>query len=202
MALVVITGGVRSGKSGAAQRLAESRSALGQPVVVAVFASESDAEMAERIARHQGDRPDGFTVVEAIGSTTWLRGVPRDALLLVDCLGTCLGRAMLEAWDATAPPGTGMADAAELPPGFAEEFTTRSAALVEALVMRAGDTIVVTNEVGSGVVPAFATGRIFRDELGRANAALLGAADAGFLASCGRLVDLTALPRDAAWPED
>ena len=56
MALVVITGGARSGKSGAAQRLAESRSAQGQPVVVAVFASESDAEMTDRIARHRSDR--------------------------------------------------------------------------------------------------------------------------------------------------
>jgi adenosyl cobinamide kinase/adenosyl cobinamide phosphate guanylyltransferase len=202
MALVVITGGARSGKSGAAQRLAESRFAEGQAVVVAVFASESDAEMSERIARHQQDRPAGFAVVEATGSTGWLGDISRQTLLVLDCLGTCLGLAMLDAWKATADPGADLAEASELPPGFSEEFARRSTALVEALTARAGDTIVVTNEVGSGVVPAFATGRAFRDELGRANVALTRCADAAYLVASGRLIDLTALPQHITWPED
>jgi adenosyl cobinamide kinase/adenosyl cobinamide phosphate guanylyltransferase len=202
MALVVITGGARSGKSGAAQRLAESRSAEGQPVVVAVFASESDAEMTDRIARHRADRAPGFSVVEATGSAGWLGGVPVGSLLLVDCLGTCLGLALEEAWAETSSADTAMSDTVELPAGCAVAFETRSTALVDALAARTDDTIIVTNEVGAGVVPAFATGRIFRDELGRANAALIAIADAAYLAVGGRLLDLAALPRDAAWPED
>lgn len=202
MALVVITGGARSGKSRAAVKLAESRYAQGQPVVAAVFASESDAEMTERIARHRADRPEGFTVVEATGATGWLAQVPRGSLLVLDCLGTCLGRAMLEVWASTAAPGEDMSDAAQLPPGFVEEFEARSATLVDALASRVGDTIVVTNEAGSGIVPTYATGRVFRDELGRANAALVGLADAAYLATAGRLLDLSALPRDIAWPVD
>jgi len=202
MALVVVTGGARSGKSRAAQQLAESRQREGQPVVVAVFASESDAEMTERIARHRADRPAGFAVVEASGTASWIAVVPADSLLLLDCVGTWLGRAMLEVWAATAPTGADMSDAAELPEAFAGQFEARVAELVDALASRTGDTIVVTNEAGSGVVPAFASGRIFRDELGRANAALIGIADAAYLAVAGRLLDISALPRKIHWPED
>jgi adenosylcobinamide kinase/adenosylcobinamide-phosphate guanylyltransferase len=202
MALVVMTGGARSGKSGAAQRLAESRHTSGQPVVVAVFASESDAEMTDRIARHRADRVDGFSVVEATGSAGWLDEVPDGSMLVVDCLGTCLGLALVEAWDEASPDHVPMQDAEELPAGCTSAFEARCAALVDALAARGGDTIIVTNEVGAGVVPAFATGRLFRDELGRANAALIGIADAAYLVVGGRLLDLAALPRDIAWPED
>lgn len=202
MALVLITGGARSGKSRAAEALARTRSQDGQPVVVAVFASESDAEMTDRIARHRADRPSGFTVIEATGSAEWVAGVAPEALLLVDCLGTCMGRAMLEAWERTAEPGSDMTHAAELPAGFETAFHDSSESLVDALIARAGDTIVVSNEVGSGIVPAFATGRVFRDELGRANALLSGRADAAYCAVAGRLLDLTALPREISWPED
>lgn len=202
MALVVITGGARSGKSRVAQDLALSRHRTGQPVVVAVFASQSDSEMTDRIARHRADRPDGFTVLEADGSASWIAGVPADSLLLVDCVGTWLGRAMLETWNVTALLGADMSDAEELPAEFGAQFEARVAALVDALATRRGDTIVVTNETGSGVVPAYATGRIFRDELGRANAALTHAADAAYLVVAGRVMNLCTLPREISWPED
>ena len=70
------------------------------------------------------------------------------------------------------------------------------------LVSRRGDTVVVTNEVGGGVVPAYALGRVFRDVLGRANRALVDGADAAYLCVAGRLVDLHARPTQAIWPED
>ncbi len=202
MALVVITGGARSGKSGAAQRLAEARARDGKRVVVAVFASETDAEMTDRIAHHQASRPDGFTVVEATDSESWLDAAGHDDLLVVDCLGTCVGRAMLEVWESVVPAGTDMSDAAELPARFETEFTARATALVGRVAARTGDTVVVTNEVGSGIVPAYATGRLFRDVLGRANAVLIGGADAAYIAVGGRLIDLGSLPRDIAWPRD
>ena len=103
-----------------------------------VFASESDPEMTERISRHRADRPSGFSVVEATGHLGWLESVPDDALLLLDCLGTCLGLAMLAAWAATAPADASMNDASELPPGFAAEFESRRESLVEALIGRRG----------------------------------------------------------------
>lgn len=202
MALVVVTGGVRSGKSRAAQRLAEMRAREGQAVVVAVFARESDPEMIQRIEAHRTSRPEAFEVIEAGSSAQWLESVADGSLLLLDCLGTCLGQAMLDAWGETAAPVSDMAEATELPTSFEAAFSNRVDMLVAGLIARRGDTIVVTNEVGQGVVPAFATGRIFRDELGRANRALVDVADAAYLVVAGRLVDLTALPRDIAWPQD
>jgi len=202
MALVVITGGARSGKSRAAEQLARSRALEGALVTVAVFGSESDAEMTNRIAHHRSHRPEAFATLAATDSRAWLAQVPAGALLVVDCLGTCAGRAMLEVWDECAAAGAAMTDAAELPDGFEAAFVGRIGEIVALLAERSGDTIVVTNEVGDGVVPAYATGRIFRDELGRANRALVDVADAAYLAVAGRLLDLTDAPRDIDWPTD
>ncbi len=60
----------------------------------------------------------------------------------------------------------------------------------------------MTNEVGDGLVPAYASGRLFRDVLGRANRMLVSRADRSYLTVCGRLVDLSALSASPAWPED
>ncbi len=190
MALVVFTGGARSGKSSAAQRLAARRSAeSGAPVVVAVFGSgDGDPEMAARIERHRSDRPDAFTTIEAASALSWRAEVPSGSILLLDCLGTLAGLAMGAATDA--------GDAPIAPDHLDEILATVTAWLSE----RDGDTIVVTNEVGSGVVPAYASGRAFRDALGRANAALIGRADAAYLALAGRLLDLTESPTDTDWP--
>jgi len=202
MALVLITGGARSGKSRAAEQLAKSRALDGVAVTVAVFGSESDAEMTDRIAIHRAHRPDGFATLPAEDSLSWLTAVPADGLLVVDCLGTCMGRAMLEVWEECAAAGADMTDAAELPVGFESAFTARVTEIISGLAVRFGDTIVVTNEVGAGVVPAFATGRIFRDELGRANRLLADIADASYFAVAGRMIDLTAAPRSISWPSD
>jgi adenosylcobinamide kinase / adenosylcobinamide-phosphate guanylyltransferase len=206
VALVVITGGARSGKSKVAEHLAYERSQLGAGVVVVVFghsASNTDLEFAERIARHQSARPAAFQTLEASGDMTWLEEADADALLVVDCLGTWLGRVMEEVWE-TLPTSETLhaADAARLPEGFETQCTARLDRAVDALARRTGDTIVVTNEVGDGLVPTHATGRLFRDLLGRANRALVASADAAYVVIAGRCVDLTALPSQASWPRD
>ncbi len=203
MALVVFTGGTRSGKSSAAQELARIRELDGSHVTVAVFGRENvDAEFVERVAAHRSVRPVGFVTVEALHSRQWTSDVPAQDLLLVDCLGTWMGLAMEEAFAACAPVDLGAADADVLPAGFAHEFAARTEPVLSWLLQRAGDTIVVTNEVGCGVVPAWATGRFFRDELARANRRLVASADAACLSVCGRLLSLDSLPSVARWPED
>ena len=206
MSLVVITGGARSGKSSAAEKLALGRQALGSHVAVAVFghsARNNDMEFAERIAKHQANRPDGFQTLEPSADAVWIGHAPQDSLLVIDCLGTLLGRLMEDAWQAISSQITlNGADADTLPPGLAVACETALDDVVQALVARKGDTIVVTNEVGQGIVPAFATGRLFRDLLGRANHTLVGHADAAYLAVAGRLIDLSGLPLEATWPED
>ena len=153
-----------------------------------------DAEFAERVRRHQADRPESFALVEAADSRTWVDRVDPGALLLLDCLGTLVGMVMSEEWPAEET-GVALLDAgSDLPPGYAARVEARVADAVGSCWRVAGDTIVVTNEVGDGVVPAYGSGRLFRDVLGRANRSLVGAADRSYLAVCGRLVDLSDQP--------
>jgi adenosylcobinamide kinase/adenosylcobinamide-phosphate guanylyltransferase len=161
-----------------------------------------DAEMADRIVRHQSARPAEFAVVEAQDSAGWLDRVGAESLLLLDCLGSLVGMVMAEEWPAEAQGGELIDAAEELPSGYAERVETQVSQLIGALCAREGDTIVVTNEVGDGVVPAYASGRLFRDVLGRANRALVGRADRAYLTVCGRLFDLNAAATSPQWPED
>lgn len=201
MALVVFTGGARSGKSAAAERLAASRHADGQRVVVAVFGREDDLEMADRIRAHRLQRPAGFETLECGSDLTVLSSAAEDSLLLVDCLGTLLGACMELAWERCADSALGEHEA-RVPPGMADAVAELFDPQVASLLARAGDTIVVTNEVGDGVVPAHASGRLFRDLLGRANRRIVTHADAAYLCVAGRLIDLTSFPSHAAWPHD
>jgi len=195
MGLMVITGGARSGKSAVAER------AVGQseaPVTVTVFGQpDDDPEMAERIARHQADRPDGWILVEATDSVEWTERVG-EGTLLVDCLGTLLAMVMGEVL--AEETGATEAEVPQLPAGFEAEVERRFAALVGWIVKREGNTVVVTNEVGDGIVPAYPSGRVFRDVLGRANRSLVTRAQVAYLVVAGRIIDLTALPAKPKWP--
>jgi len=193
---MVFTGGARSGKSAAAQ---ETVMRSGADVCVAVFGRAEDDEMAERIEQHRAARPDGWRVVEAADSVEWTERVQGD-VLLVDCLGTLLGMVMGEV---LAEMGSGeLVGVAALPDGYEAEVERRFAAIVGWIVRREGHTVVVTNEVGDGVVPAYATGRVFRDVLGRANRALVDRVDRAYLVVAGRLVPLHDLSERAPWPWD
>jgi adenosylcobinamide kinase / adenosylcobinamide-phosphate guanylyltransferase len=195
MSLVVITGGARSGKSRAAQQLVSAKYEAAT-VVVSVHALD-DHEMLRRIDRHKAARPTGFHVVEAHEGMSWTSEVPVDACLLLDCLGTLLGLIIGAAFGADAEQPR----ADDLVGSEVEELVEAGAgALVEWLIARDADTVVVTNEVGSGVVPSYPDARLFRDVLGAANRTLTEASDAAYLAVAGRLIDLKALPREAAWP--
>jgi adenosylcobinamide kinase/adenosylcobinamide-phosphate guanylyltransferase len=189
MSLIVLTGPVRSGKSGMAERLASER---GGPVVCAVAGWTGDGEMERRVAAHRASRPDGWSTLEARLDPAWLADVPRDAVLLLDCLGSVIANACFEVvGDAPVAGAAAESAVARAVDGF-----------LAVLLGRAGDTVVVTNETGWGVVPKWASARIFRDELGRANRRLVEAADAAYLVVDGRCVDLSVLPMGPQWPTD
>lgn len=192
MALIVITGGARSGKSAAAARLAKQH---GGDVWVAVAGRpEVDPEMARRVARHRADRPAHWVTLEVAGEhiPSWFASVPQDVCLVIDCLGTLVAERVFgsDGHD----PGPWVSEALEERAAEVAEY------LVGAALARVGDTIVVTNEVGLGIVPMSASGRLFRDTIGRANARLVAAADAAYLCVCGRCLDLCALPELPSWP--
>jgi adenosylcobinamide kinase/adenosylcobinamide-phosphate guanylyltransferase len=169
MPLLVLLGGARSGKS----RLAvEMGTKWDGRVVVIVTAEARDDEMAERIKRHRADRPGEWdTVEEPLDLETALGSVPEDALALVDCLTLWVSNLVEK----------GLEDQ-EI-----EELARRSAAAAAA---RSADTIVVSNEVGSGIVPANALARRFQDLLGRVNSIWADASDRAALVVAGRVLPL------------
>jgi adenosyl cobinamide kinase/adenosyl cobinamide phosphate guanylyltransferase len=174
-----------------------SRVGTGAATVVVFGRETQDQEFAERIARHRADRPEHWTTLEADDASGWSARVPEGETVLVDCMGTLLGLIMEEAGLEAEP-----ADPEVLPAAFEAHVESALGDIVGWLLSRRGDTVVVTNEVGEGVVPAYALGRVFRDVLGRANRALVDGADAAYLCVAGRLVDLCAIPTEATWPED
>lgn len=185
--LAVVTGPVRSGKSRVALDLAIR---TGRGIVIAVGGRADDEEMARRIAAHQADRPADIRVLEATEDPAWIAGVPAGACLLVDCLGTLLGMGFVGL----------VPEDAELAGADAErEADARAEALVAALLARDGDTVVVGNEVGWGIVPATPLGRLFRDVMGRSLRMLVDSADVAVAVIAGRCIDLTDLPQEVRW---
>jgi adenosylcobinamide kinase/adenosylcobinamide-phosphate guanylyltransferase len=189
MSLLLVTGGARSGKSAVGARLAVER---GGRVAIAVSGAAMDDEMRRRIETHQRDRETSWRTLE-LGKDPVkdLSGAGHDECLLLDCLGSVVGRIIAEAC---------LGDVSVVPASTESAVEQQVDALIEHIVKRPGDTVVVTNEVGDGVVPPYADGRLFRDVLGRANRRLVDVSDGAWLVVAGRCVDLTNLPADPGWP--
>ncbi len=160
--IALVLGGARSGKSAFAERLAAG---LPAPVTYVATATASDADMAERIARHRARRPSAWATEE-------------------------VGAALVEALDRL--PGTTLVDslgswvaACDMAPDVD--------GLVAVLARRAGDTVLVSEEVGLGVHPPTAIGVRFRDAVGEVNAAVAAVADDARLVVAGRGLRLEVL---------
>jgi adenosylcobinamide kinase / adenosylcobinamide-phosphate guanylyltransferase len=151
--LTFVLGGARSGKSAYAERLASDSA---YPVTyIATAPASDDAEFAARIAHHRERRPAHWQLLEA---SVDLAG----ALTSVDAPGHCVLIDCLTLWLANllCPPD-GSAPATD--------FSSRIAAFETALGAATGKVIVVSNEIGLGVVPLGAATRLYVDELGRLN---------------------------------
>jgi adenosylcobinamide kinase / adenosylcobinamide-phosphate guanylyltransferase len=190
--LIFLLGGARSGKTEQAQRLAAE---LGGEVTYVATAEAGDEEMRGRIAAHRAARPAGWQTMERplrLGDvlTEWDASV-----VVVDCL-TLLVSNILS--DAGSPLGSGVSPAS--PEGPRGEHAP--AALVEARVEEELNEllaawkdaqfhlIVVSNEVGLGLVPDNALGRVYRDALGRANQRMAQAADEVYFMVAGLAVKI------------
>ncbi|GAA4659226.1 bifunctional adenosylcobinamide kinase/adenosylcobinamide-phosphate guanylyltransferase [Gordonia humi] len=156
---VFVTGGARSGKSCHAEAM------LADVVDVVYIAAggprDDDPDWARRVAAHRARRPSTWTTLETTDLAATLRATT--APVLIDCLGT---------WLAARCDHHGVWTGGDLAGVRAE-----AADLVAAWRTRAAATVAVSNEVGSGVVPGTPAGRLFRDELGRLNAAVAAASD-------------------------
>jgi adenosylcobinamide kinase/adenosylcobinamide-phosphate guanylyltransferase len=169
MTLTLLLGGARSGKSALAERLAARWDG---PVTVVVTAQARDAEMAERIRRHLARRPAGWqTVEEPLDLEAALARVPAEAQVLLDCLTLWVSN-LLE---------RGLTD---------EQVGRLARSAAAAAAAREAPTVVVSNEVGSGIVPADPLSRRYRDLLGQVNAVWAAAADQTLLLVAGRALSL------------
>ena len=159
---LLVLGGARSGKSAYAQRLAEG--AAPERLYLAT-AEAGDAEMAARIARHQAERGDGWTTREeplALAEALTAEARP-GRVVLVDCLTLWISNLMF----------AGRGVEAEI------------ARLAQAISALEGPAVIVSNEVGLGLVPETKLGRDFRDAQGRANREVARACDAVVLVAAG-----------------
>ncbi len=188
--LVLATGGARSGKSAYVERRA---AASGRPVVYLATgfpASQGDADWAARVAVHQQRRPTHWQTVESADIPDTLGSVAPGRCVIVDCLALWLTRLV----DQTE----GWTDPAAAVTLLDSEIARLCDALGEASA-RDVEVFIVTNEVGSGVVPASNSGRLFRDLLGRLNAELSAVCDEAVLLVAGRALVLPKVPEQQLW---
>jgi adenosylcobinamide kinase/adenosylcobinamide-phosphate guanylyltransferase len=190
--LVLILGGARSGKSTFAEQLALQS---GRSVAFIATATASDDEMRERIQRHRASRPASWYTIEEpyqLAEAIQLAAQQADVLLL-DCMTIWLNNWLLahnlteleETAASRQPVGAVLAAVNELLAAFASLPDTKT-------------LVVVTNEVGLGIVPAYALGRVYRDLLGLVNQRLAAASDQVYLMVAGLAVDIKRLHEDAA----
>ncbi len=172
---VLVTGGVRSGKSRHAEALLSSAPSVSYVAPGPSAAEDPDPDWVARIAAHQSRRPASWTTVETRDLVAALR---LDGPVIVDCLGTWLTAVLDERglWEAPSDEITGVVN--DLLDGVVAALSLRS------------EAVLVTNEVGLGVVPAHRSGRLFRDLLGTVNQRVASACDEVHLVVAGRVLKL------------
>ncbi|MFZ6031420.1 MAG: cobamide remodeling phosphodiesterase CbiR [Chloroflexota bacterium] len=175
--LTLLLGGARSGKSTHAQDLAHS---LGNDVLYVATATAGDEEMAQRIANHRAERPAHWRTLEAPANTgAAIQAVdPPPEVILLDCLTLLVSNVLL-----ALPEDAGETEAAQAVDQALD-------ALLAAFRASKARWIVVSNEVGMGLVPPYPLGRLYRDVLGRANQRLARSAGEVLLLVAGLPVNL------------
>jgi adenosylcobinamide kinase/adenosylcobinamide-phosphate guanylyltransferase len=169
MATTLLIGGARSGKSALAVDMAE---AWNGPVTFIATAEARDEEMTARIEQHRDERPSHWsTVEEPIEIAKALESVPDGALVILDCLTLWVANLMDR--------------------GFSEkEINDRARHALKAAVLRAWPVVVVTNEVGSGIVPDNPAARAFQDLLGSINTIFATDARHVLFVAAGRVLSM------------
>ena len=178
--LILVTGGARSGKSSFAEGYAKN---TGLPVTYLATSRIADEEMRARIDHHRAQRPAHWSTLEADTRPGETLSGARGAVLL-DCITMLVANLMVDEnvnWDQHTDED--------------DERCQRAVdAQIESLITasRKEDItlIVVTNELGMGLVPVYPFGRVFRDVAGRANQRLAAAADEAYLLVSGIAVKL------------
>ncbi|MCG8650516.1 MAG: bifunctional adenosylcobinamide kinase/adenosylcobinamide-phosphate guanylyltransferase [Pirellulales bacterium] len=180
--ITLVLGGVRSGKSRFAQELAGRVG--GDDVLFVATAQPGDGEMEQRIKHHRRSRRPGWKTLERpLGTGAAIEQLAElPSVVLVDCLTMLVSNVICQEGKDSAPFETWQADVIK-----------EVDALLGVAASRAVDLLIVSGEVGSGVVPDHPLGRAFRDLLGMANQRVAAAASATYCLMAGLAVNLTDL---------
>jgi len=186
--LILVLGGARGGKSAFAQQLAAQLG--GQDVLFAATAEPLDDEMRARISNHQQQRPTGWRTVEAPrGVAAAITATAAGAkVVLVDCMTLLVSNVLMTLGEDPEPAAAQRAVDKEVEP------------LLQVVRDSEAMFIVVSNEVGMGVVPPYPLGRLYRDLLGRANQMLAASADRVYFMVAGLPMCLKPLPASPPAP--
>ena len=193
MSLILITGGARAGKSSFAQRLAQQ---LGgdRNVCFVATAEPGDEEMRVRIAAHRADRPPEWRTIEAPHSIVPALEVLAESgtarVVLLDCLTLLVSNVLL-----AQPARLGTVE--DIWPAVENEVN----ALLRFASQSAVTTVVITNEVGLGIVPDNRLARVYRDLLGRANQRLAASSAFVYLVVAGIALEIKALQGSLGLPK-
>jgi len=172
--IVLITGGVRSGKSSFAEKLAGN---LGQKIAFIATAQSLDKEMEDRIAQHRANRPvhwetyeEPYQVAQVIQK---VREKTEVEVILLDCLALLVSNLMQNYQQDSSNNG------------LAEKIIWKINEITSEATQCSATVIIVSNEVGLGLVPANPMGRFFRDILGKANQIIASSSDEVYLMVAG-----------------
>jgi len=182
--LILVTGGARSGKSSFAEKLARE---AGKDVTYVATAQPLDEEMAKRIYEHKRSRPQNWkTVEEPLNVAPVIeQESKRGNVILLDCLALFVANVLLAQEDPTGEKAS-------------QKILCEIEKLATTCKKAQGEVIIVTNEVGMGIVPEYPISRTYRDLLGKANQIMASYADIVYLMVCGIPIDLKSLNRALA----
>ncbi len=169
--MILVLGGARSGKSTYAQNLVEAE---GKPGLFVATATAGDAEMAARIAAHQASRSALWTTLESPQQVAQaIQKAPGTDWVLLDCITLLVSNILMSFPEPVDERAYQQAVKAEIE------------ALISTYRAYPGSWILISNEVGLGLVPPYALGRYYRDALGWANQRLAQASDQVLLMVAG-----------------
>jgi adenosylcobinamide kinase/adenosylcobinamide-phosphate guanylyltransferase len=187
MAVTLVTGPVRSGKS---RYVIEIAQASGRRIryVATSMRDGSDDEWDTRLTRHVHDRPSSWDSIESASLAhevliALFRDCGPDDCIVVDALGTWLAARIATQIDALERDFA----------AFEAQMDQEASELAQAMLESRAQVVAVAEEVGWDIVPVAASARLFRDVLGRMKQRLAAGADAVFLVVCGFALDLRAL---------
>ncbi|MCK8817374.1 bifunctional adenosylcobinamide kinase/adenosylcobinamide-phosphate guanylyltransferase [Natroniella sulfidigena] len=184
--LILVLGGARSGKSSFAEDVVENLG--GQDVIYVATSEVRDEEMKERIIRHRQSRPQEWrTIEESKLVSQALTELEEGSVVLLDCLTVLLSNLVLADSDLAEDETDFTLQAKE------EEILAEVEQIIEVGRKKNLELVIVSNEVGQGVVPSYKLGRVYRDLVGWANQRVAAQADEVYITYAGLPVEIKEL---------